>query len=229
MDEVERILRLLSEGKITKEEAERLLAALEGDKAAPEPGGVLHIDAELGAVRVRRAQDGTLRASSQGRGAIDLRREGLTAWLKARGGEGLRVGPLTLGKSQLKIDVWLPEGWGVDLRMGMGSFRADALAFLRGKLSMGEVHVDRLEGLDFHLSMGEFVAGLAVRSGRHTLRVSMGEVRLRVLPGASLRVEGGTSMGGFKGGVYGGGAAVLEVHAGMGSVHVENGGEGAPS
>ena len=111
----------------------------------------------------------------------------------------------------------------------MGSFRADALAFLRGKLSIGEVRVDRLEGLDFHLSMGEFVAGLAVRSGRHTLRVSMGEVRLRVLPGASLRIEGGTSMGGFKGGVYGGGAAALEVHAGMGSVHVENGGEGTPS
>lgn len=229
MDEVERILRLLSEGKITKAEAERLLAALEGDRAAPEPLGVLHVEVEQGTVRVHKAADGNLRASSRGRGAIDLKREGLTAWLKARAGSGLRVGPLTLGKSQLRIDVWLPEGWGVDLKMAMGTFKADALAFLRGRLNMGEVRVDRLEGLDFHLNMGEFAAGLAVRSGRHALRVGMGEVRLRVLPGASLRVEGGASMGRFKGGAYGGGAAVLEVHVGMGSVRVKNEGERAPS
>jgi len=215
MDEVERILRLLSEGKITKEEAERLLAALEGPAAGASVGR-LAIDADRAEIHVRPAPGDQVTARGFGAGELKLDRKGQEAWLRWRS----RAPVLGRGR----IEVELPAGWGVVLELGQGRLEAEALPFLKGSAGQARVRVGRLAALDFDLGQGRFEAGLALRQGRHRLTIGMGRAKIRPLPGADFVIEGEVGLGLAERRRFGRGAAVLEVRIGVGRLEVADAG-----
>jgi len=225
-----RILKLLEEGKITREEAELLLEALSEGKgqpaaeAAPESVETwIEIKARHADVRITEGAE--LNAVAFGPGQVFLDGNRVIAEQPRRGLWGLKT-------PRMRLEVRVPAGAGVALDLGMGQLEAPALVALQGSLGMGSVRLGRLCGLDFHLGQGDFKADLLVRGGRHRLEIGMGRARLRVLPGANLRLirriglghaSSKPAMGLGETMVFGAGDAELKVEVGMGSVEVSHG------
>ncbi len=223
MAELERILRLLKEGRIDREEAERLIAALGEVAPAAREAGRLFLDVDRADVVVRPARGGEVTAVAHGEGRLELEQEGGEARLRFRAAGARGFGPIRLvglGGKASRIEVGLPAGWGAVLKLGMGAFEAGALGFLEGEVGLGTVAVEGLLGLDLKLGKGRFSAGLALAEGEHRVAVGMGEVAIRPLPGASFRVEGRVGTGRVEARVFGEGRARLLVEIGVGRLEV---------
>ncbi len=224
MGELERILKLLSQGRIGREEAERLLAALEADRTeafpAREAAGRLHLSANFAEVEVHPVAGDRVVADASGAGTLELTQEENEARLRFDSQGGVRLGPLRIGPKGSRLSVGLPRGWAVSLKLGMGSFRAENLAALEGNVGKGEVEVGRLSGLDLKIGMGDFSAGLLLQDGEHRLLIGLGRATLRPLPGADFRLSVHIGSGAAESRAFGGGRAVLQVRIGRGALEV---------
>lgn len=207
---------MLKEGRLRREEAERLLAAL-GVEASSEEGvrRWLRIEGGMGRIEIRPAAGDEVSASGFGAGEVFLETgaEGGLLELKTRG-------PKLLQRA-LRVEVKLPRDYGVELALGQGALRAESLAGLRGELGTGKVEAAGIRALDLELGMGSARLGLLLQEGEHRLELGMGDVELYALPGASFRIEGEAGLGSVARHVFGEGQARLRVELGMGRIRVE--------
>jgi len=216
VDEVLRVLRLLKEGRIGREEAERLLAALGVGSSSPE--GVrrwLRIEGGVGKIQIRPAPGDEVSASGFGAGEVSLETDAEGGVLKVKS-----RGPKLLQQA-LRVEVKLPRDYGVELQLGQGSIYAESLAGLRGALGLGKVEATGIRTLDLELGTGSVRLGLLLDRGEHRLELGMGDAQVFALPGASFRIEGEAGLGRAERRVFGGGEARLFVHLGMGRLRVE--------
>lgn len=219
MTDNERIEALHSEGRITREQADMLLAALEEQDAfaaeaeAEAEAGPASAATELVADELR-----WLELSALG-GDFDIEvRAGLTAPVSEDGyitltSDGAKVALAEddnddpnrnfidrlldrISSNTGRLSVQLPAGWGVKLNVKGGDIDITGpIAALRGHLMAGDLKVTETAQLDLTLNAGEAEIGLRASSGEHRLRVHVGSAEVRVLPGSSLDVSATVNVG----------------------------------
>lgn len=217
MNERERIKALLDAGKITQDEANLLLSALEeGDEAARQADQALtdtvgepKLQAEtpnwfphnIRWVKVRLTA-GELEATldpSLSQPAIDSQAE------VRQSGQDLEVIPQSPAGSFLsgifggigvgQVKVRLPAGWGLDVDSKAAQIEAEGIQFLKGRVMAGNVELEGVGGLDLEVSAGNIEGSLLLKEGQHRLRVSMGNADLDLLSGSSVKLNASVSMG----------------------------------
>jgi len=186
MDEVLRVLRMLEAGKINREEAERLLAALGvGSASGERVRRWLRVEGPAADIQVLPTRDGDVAASGYGAGELFLETDDEGGLLRVRP-RGLR---------RFKVELFLPPDWGIDLALGKGTLKASSLSGLKGDLGVGKVEVAGVRELDFSLGAGEASIGLLLKEGEHRLVLGAGKAKIYALPGASFRVQDGRVYG----------------------------------
>ncbi|MGK0617443.1 hypothetical protein [Meiothermus cerbereus] len=246
MTEQERIQALLQAGKITQQEADLLLSALDEGEAAVEearktmgeqyaapaaadgqPEGLRWVRVRLMAGQLEaRLDPGLKRPVVEGSAEVRPLGEDLEVvpnWFA----EGFLHG--LLGRTGT-LELRLPPGWGLEVDGKAGQIEAEGIAFLRGRVAVGNVELRAVEGLDLEVTAGNIEGSLLLRDGTHRLRVSMGNAELDLLPGSSVRLNPSVSTGnqeirGFDYGSsgvrqLGDGQASLEVALRMGNLEV---------
>ncbi|RDI94831.1 hypothetical protein DV704_10190 [Meiothermus sp. QL-1] len=223
MDERSRIRNLLEEGRITREEAELLLSALEeapSGPASPPPEGLRWVRVRMVAGEIEARLEPSL-GEPVVEGAAEVRSIE----------EGLQVEPSFLGRMGT-LELRLPAGWGLELEAKAAQVEAQGLPFLRGRVTAGNVELQEVEGLDLEVVAGNVEGSLLLKSGQHRLRVFLGNAELRFLPESSVRLRtqvgaGRRELRGFEplGGEarMGEGLAQLEVNLRMGNLEATAG------
>jgi len=245
MTEQERIQALLQAGKITQQEADLLLSALEEDEAAAEEAEKTteQYAAPAAADRppegLRWVRVGLMAGQLEARLDPDLEQPVVEGPAEVRPlGDDLVVVPKwsawsflhgSLGRTGT-LELRLPPGWGLKVDGKAGQIEAEGIAFLRGRVAAGNVELRAVEGLDLEVTAGNIEGSLLLRDGTHRLRVSMGNAELDLLPGSSVRLNPSVSMGnqeirGFDYGLsgvrqLGEGQASLEIALRMGNLEV---------
>jgi len=136
------------------------------------------------------------------------------------------------------VRIRVPSGYGVDLSVTAGDVDLDGVAYLRGRLTSGNLTARGLEGVDLVTSAGDIDLDMALTEGRHRLRATAGDVDIRLAAGSSVTVHGSVSIGSasvhapgfdvdrrgigqhFEGRV-GDGSASLEVHVTTGDISMK--------
>lgn len=213
MDEYTRIAELLESGKITAEEAQRLLEALE-EAVRPGPSGGDGA-VEL-AVRLRRAELSLVVREEASEPRLEAEVEGVTLE-RAEGGwrlydrsEGLDLGGLLgflRGALLRQVALAVPPGTRVRLHLGQGTLRSQGrLGALEGELGQGTARIEevvrvrfelgqgtlvvgRAEALDLELGQGTIEASARLAEGRHRVEAGMGTVRVGLLEGSDVRMR----------------------------------------
>lgn len=93
------------------------------------------------------------------------------------------------------LDVRLPEGMGVDLRMTAGEADLRGVPYLRGKLTAGDVSAKGLLGIDFSTAAGDVDVELTPDRGQHRIQASAGDVEVVLMAGSDVEVAGSVSIG----------------------------------
>ncbi len=241
MDEYEKITKLLEEGKISPEEAEKLLAALDESESPPSPaaaGGWLRAQIDRADLNVRvDPVANEPRMEAHGAGGLELRREA-GGWALRQKGRGLRIGFFNLLAKRQNVELVLPAAVGLDLRLAQGVVSvADPLPALRAHVGQGKVEFAGTEELDVQLAQGSVSGRVRLAGGSHRLNLGMGSVKLVLEEGSDLRLQLKTGMGEIAvtgalqhasekaaakfEGVVAEGTGLLKVSVGMGSVEVE--------
>ncbi|WP_457636897.1 hypothetical protein [Oceanithermus sp.] len=149
----------------------------------------------------------------------------------------MRVGFLDLFSKCHPVEVALPAGVGLDLRLGQGALKVvDSLPAMRARIGQGRADFATVEGLDLHLGQGSINGRARLNGGSHRLATGMGSVKL-VLEQSDLRLLLKTGLGEMVvtgavrhvsknpaakyEAVVGEGRGLLRVSTGMGSVEVE--------
>lgn len=144
------------------------------------------------------------------------------------------LGRLKTGNLHLRI----PKGYGLELEATAGNVELHGVPYLRGHLTAGNVEARGLKGIDFTGRAGNFELELELTSGAHQLKVTAGNLELELAPTSDVRVRAEASIGdvssrvpgletGSRGlgqtleGVYGNGAADLELRVTTGNIELE--------
>lgn len=256
MNERNRIEALFQSGKITREEADLLISALEeGSKAEdyaykamdenlgqPQvshqpaagwqseglPQNLRWIRLRLLAGELKVKLDPTLESPSVAEGQAEVRPNGRDVEIIPQMVKSSFLGGLLSGMPVGSLEIRVPPGWGLDLDSKAGNVEVWGIDYLRGRITAGNVELDRVKGLDLETSAGNIEGTLLLTEGRHRLKVSMGNVDLDLLEGSSVRLEAGVSMGNlamngnFQPGttVVGGGSASFDLAVRMGNLEV---------
>ncbi|WP_456480957.1 SHOCT-like domain-containing protein [Oceanithermus sp.] len=215
MDEYTRIAELLESGKITAEEAQRLIEAREEEPPPPPPPGCEIGAVEL-AVRLRRAELSLAVREEASEPRLEGEVEGVTLE-RAEGGwrlydrsDGLDLGGLLgflRGALLRRVVLTVPAGTRVQLDLGQGTLRSKGrLAALEGELGQGTARIEeamrvrfevgqgtlivgRAEALDLEVGQGTIEASARIAEGRHRVEAGMGSVRIDLLEGSDVRVR----------------------------------------
>jgi hypothetical protein len=211
MSEQERIQALLQAGKITQQEADLLLSALEeGDQAARQaqeslgetqyappssawqPEGLRWVRVRLTAGELEARLDPSLQMPVA-EGSAEVRQVGadleVTPNMVSSSLLGGLLGPMG------SLELRLPPGWGLELDSKAAQVEVQKISFLKGRVAAGNVELEAVEGLDLEVSAGNIDGSLLLCEGQHRLRVSMGNAELDLLPGSSVRLSSGVSLG----------------------------------
>lgn len=241
MDEYAKIASLLEEGRISPQEAEKLLAALDGpspERKTAAAGGSLRV--QIDRVDLRVGVDPALgepkvEAPDSLRLSLQHRENG---WELKQQGSKLRIGLFDLFSKRHAARLLLPAGVGLDVRLGQGALSVhDPLPALRASVGQGSVDFTAVEELDVQLAQGSISGRARLAGGSHRLSLGMGSVKLVLEKGSDLRLQLKTGMGEilvtgavqhaskkpsarYEGSV-GEGRGMLKVSVGMGSVEVE--------
>lgn len=220
MTDSERIEALHAEGRITREQADMLLAALEEQDAF---AAEAEAEAEPAPLTPELVTDGLrwLELSALG-GDFDIEvRPGITQPVSEDGhvtltSNGARVslaeddsdGPNRnfidrlldrISSNTGRLSVYLPAGWAVKLKVTGGDIDITGpIAALRGHVMAGDLKVSETAQLDLTMNAGEADIGLRASSGEHRLRVHVGSAEVRILPGSSLDVNASVNVGNIK-------------------------------
>ncbi len=248
MSEQERIQALLHAGKITQQEADLLLSALDEGHAARQadptfnetvgqpqyappdssgqtgwqPQGLRWARVKLTAGQLEVKRDTSLQMPVA-EGPAEVRQVG----------SDLEITPSTVNRNFLggllgglgSLELRLPAGWGLDLDSKAAEVEVEGVAFLKGRVAVGNVELEAVEGLDLEVTAGNLEGSLLLQEGQHRLRVSMGNAELDLLPGSSVQLSPGVSLGnletrGFSRSYATDGSEVLQVGEGKASLEV---------
>ena len=223
MSDEARIRALLEEGKITQEETERLLTALqeideEGTAESVESTDgedvetaseveTISKDMPASSTKPRAWVEVNLSAGSLNV-SVDPSLDEPTFFTKGRGegslerdGEGWRArfkseGKSWFGSKNFSVTLRIPEGYGVGLDGRAGAVELD-VPYLRGKMRAGTLQARRLNGLDFDMRAGSLELTLLLQEGEHRLDMRAGAALLTLLSGSSVKVVGDGTAGGL--------------------------------
>ncbi|MDX2004337.1 MAG: hypothetical protein SFU83_03590 [Meiothermus sp.] len=222
MNERNRIEALFQSGKITREEADLLISALEeGSKAedyaykamdenlgqpqvSHQPAGwqpdglpqnLRWIRLRLLAGELEVKLDPSLQSPVVAEGQAEVRPSGGDVEIIPQMVKSSFLGGLLSGMPVGSLEIRVPPGWGLDLDSKAGNVEVDGIDYLRGRIAAGNVELERVKGLDLETSAGNIEGTLLLTEGRHRLKVSMGNVDLDLLEGSSVRLDAGVSMG----------------------------------
>ncbi|WP_457630160.1 SHOCT-like domain-containing protein [Oceanithermus sp.] len=242
MDEYAKIAGMLESGRISPEEAEKLLAALdEAEPAAPESprtGRWLRARLDRADLTVRvdpRAGAPAVSGSEAGRLILE---DGEDGWRLRQKNARFRLSFFNLLTRRMSVELTLPPDAGLELRLGQGRVRiADRLPALTASIGQGQLDFAGAEGLDVQLAQGSVSGRARLSGGSHRLSLGMGSLKLALEEGSDLRLQARTGMGeisvtgslqyaGEKAaaryeGVVGEGRGLLKISVGMGTVEVE--------
>lgn len=222
MTEQDRIEALFEEGRITRDQADVLKAALEpegGSVGTTTPDQSRNGAAERTAAQIEPEADSGhqwLELSALG-GDFDIEaRAGLTFPESADGtvtatAAGARI---AVGRSDedgeqrnfidriidristSKMKIFVPEDWGVLLNVTGGDIDIiGPVAAVRGRLMAGDLNVSETSRVEVTVSAGEAEVGLRASSGSHRVQVHVGSADVRVLPGSLLEVDASVNVG----------------------------------
>ncbi|WP_036198963.1 hypothetical protein [Meiothermus ruber] len=248
MTEQARIQALLEAGKITQQEADLLLSALEEGEAAAQqaqavigeqyassgaagwqPEGLRWVRLKLTAGQLEARLDPAIELPVL-EGPAEVRREGADLEIVP---ETLNAGFLNglLGRMG-RLELRLPPGWGLEVEGKAAQVAARGIDFLKGRVAVGHVELEAVKGLALEVTAGNIEGSLLLQEGTHQLRVSMGNAELNLLPGSSVRLSASVSLGnqeirGLERNPNGGdrqigeGRARLEVSVRMGNLEIK--------
>ncbi|MEJ2666558.1 MAG: DUF4097 family beta strand repeat-containing protein [Deinococcales bacterium] len=208
--------------------------------AAPEGVRWLHITLLAGDVEVRSVPglDEVELAGQQGSVQLEPTADGYVLRHQRDGGGDSWVDRVLSRLRAGNVRVRVPEGFGVDLNVTAGDVDMDGVAYLRGRLTSGDLSAHGLKGIDFLTAAGDVDLGMTLTEGRHSVRATVGDVNIRLGAASSVAVEGSVSIGdasvrvpGFEldrhgigqrfQGRMGDGAATLAVHVTTGDLNVK--------
>ncbi|ADD27976.1 hypothetical protein [Meiothermus ruber] len=248
MTEQARIQALLEAGKITQQEADLLLSALEEGEAAAQqaqavigeqyassgaagwqPEGLRWVRLKLTAGQLEARLDPAIELPVL-EGPAEVRRVGADLEIVP---ETMNAGFLNglLGRMG-RLELRLPPGWGLEVEGKAAQVEARGIDFLKGRVAVGNVELEAVKGLDLEVTAGNIEGSLLLQEGTHQLRVSMGNAELNLLPGSSVRLSASVSLGnqeirGLERNPNGGdrqigeGRARLEVSVRMGNLEIK--------
>lgn len=225
MTEAERIRALRDEGRIDDVQARRLLNALgvsdvdaelrrepaaESDATAG-PDTTARPDAtehapdvrswariELFACELDVAVDASLDAplaeTKDGEVVVEASDDGWRIAQRDRA-EGSWLERLIDGVHQGRVALRLPEGTGVELDVKAGDVELDGVPALRGRLMAGDLDARGLRAVDVAVSAGDVDLELDPSAGAHRVRLSVGDLSIRLAAHADVAVEGHVSIG----------------------------------
>lgn len=93
------------------------------------------------------------------------------------------------------LKLRIPAGYGLNLHMKAGDVKLTGLPYLRANLLAGDLKADELRGVDLSMSAGDVSLGLRLKEGHHRIAATAGDVRVKLLPGSSVRIDGAVSIG----------------------------------
>jgi hypothetical protein len=240
MNERERIEALRREGKITDEEAQLLVEALEAaDQVENElqnqqmqydqprgqafdPTGLRWVKVNMLAGELEVRVDPSLQ-EPQVRGKAEVRQVGQDFVIEPQPVQGNFLGGLLKNLRAGELDVRLPSGWGLELDGKAGDIEIQGVAFFRGRLLAGDIELREVGGLDLDVKAGNIEGSALLREGNHRLRIEMGNAQVRLLPGSSLKLKAEVGLGNLEtpGNQVGGGLGNLEAYVRMGNLEIE--------
>jgi len=152
-------------------------------------------------------------------------------------GKGSLLGGLLSSLRSGEISIRMPSDHGLVVEATAGDVDLHGVKYLRGRMRAGDVNADRLEGVDFSMTAGDFDATLDLRAGRHVVTVGAGDVDIHLVEDSDLVVAGRVSigdvdasvpgferdssgLGGTLSGVLGGGSARLDLRVTTGDLDV---------
>lgn len=133
------------------------------------------------------------------------------------------------------LSMSLPKGYGLDLAASAGNVTLHDVPYLRGHLTAGNLKATRLKGVDFAGRAGNLMAEVELTAGTHQLKVTAGNVNVKLAPNSDVHVKAEASigdvsskvpglkpsnggLGGSLNGAYGAGAATLDVRVTTGNI-----------
>lgn len=152
--------------------------------------------------------------------------------------EGTWLERLVSGVNQSKMRVRVPPRTGVRLDAKAGDVDLHGIPVLTGQLMAGDLDADGLKAVDLSVKAGDVTLNLDPIPGRHAVRLSVGDLDVRLAEGADVRVEGSVSIGDARArapfvaerrgmvahdvsGVKGAGEATLQLVVGTGDLAVK--------
>src|SRR5690606_40694291 len=93
------------------------------------------------------------------------------------------------------IRLSLPPDSGLVVEATAGDVALHGVKYLCGRVRAGDLTADRLEGVDFSMTAGEFDAAVDPRAGRDLVTVGAGDVNVDIVEGADVTVNGRVSIG----------------------------------
>ncbi len=240
MDEYTKIAGMLEEGRISPEEAEKLLMALDGLDSSPSPEAGRWLQAQVNRADLRVSVDpaaGRPRVEADESLGLELIDEG-KGWVLRKRDSSTRIGFFNLLSKRHEIEIVLPAGTGLDLRLGQGAVKViDPLPGLRTQIGQGQLEFAGAEELDLQLAQGSISGRARLEGGSHRVSAGMGSVKLALQEGTDLRLQIRVGMGevAVTGSlqyankkpaisyedVLGKGRGLLKISLGMGSVEVD--------
>src|SRR5690554_3782116 len=133
------------------------------------------------------------------------------------------------------LSLRLPPGYGLDLAATAGDVDMEGVPYLRGHLTAGDLDAKGLKGFDFTSRAGDIDIEAELTSGAHRINVTAGNVSLRLAPNSGVTIKADASIGDISSrlpgletrsrslgesleGVFGNGAARLDMSVTTGSI-----------
>jgi hypothetical protein len=93
------------------------------------------------------------------------------------------------------LDIRVPAGYGVVVHSKAGDVDVRGVPFVKAHMLAGDLDLRDVGGVDLSMTAGDVDAELRLTEGEHRVKVSAGDVDIRLLEGSSVTVEGRVSMG----------------------------------
>lgn len=114
---------------------------------------------------------------------------------QARGEQGTWLERLVDGVQGTRLDLVLPPRTGVHLDVKAGDVELHGVPALVGRLAAGDLDARGLRAVDLSVSAGDVDLALDPAPGAHRVRLSVGDLNVRLPAAADVRVEGEVSIG----------------------------------
>ena len=185
--------------------------------------GLRWVKVHMLAGNIEASVDPSLQTPQLTRGNADMRSVGQDIELDVQAVRSDFLGGLLGSIKAGDIELKLPEGWGLEVDGKAGEVDVKDVACLRGRVLAGNVELERVHGLDLSVRAGNVEGSLLLTEGQNNLKVSMGNVELKLLEGSNVKVTPHVSLGNVSPNhppVMGDGRALLDVTVSMGNVEI---------